>query len=179
MLTDLKCSMIKLPLAIVGSSRKNGDTHHIVSALFEGRPLDKLDLLDLKIYPYNYDGIYPPDDQFQEVVQAMLTHDRIIFATPVYWYAMSGPLKILFDRLTDIVTINKEIGRQMKDKETYLVAVGAEELLPEGFEVPFESTSRYFKMKYRGSYYCRTKELHAVPLKDDLIQLIYRDTAAK
>ena len=41
-------------------------------------------------YAHTNDG-----DDFRIAMEAMLAHDRIVFATPVYWYAMSAPMKIL------------------------------------------------------------------------------------
>lgn len=67
----------------------------------------------------------------------MLHDDKIIFATPVYWYSMSGLMKTFFDRLTDLVTIQKSVGRKLKGKETFLFAVGTDDLLPAGFTIPF------------------------------------------
>ena len=41
------------------------------------------------------------DDDFLGVAEAMVDAEAILFATPVYWYSMSGRLKRFFDRLTD------------------------------------------------------------------------------
>jgi multimeric flavodoxin WrbA len=163
--------MLTLPLVIIGSARKNGDTHQLVNSLF--KETDTLDLLDYRIYPYSYTGAYPADDQFEEVVQVMLCHKALVFATPVYWYTMSSLMKTLFDRLTDIVTIHKQAGRQMAGKETYLIAAGSEQVLPDGFEAPFKLTSKYFKMNYKGSYYCKTKDLDTLPQKDAFLEKLF------
>jgi len=161
------------PLVILSSARKNGDTHQLVSNLFLGKDVALLDLLDYHVTPYSYKGEYPSHDQFLTILMDILKHDSIVFATPVYWYAMSGSLKNFFDRLTDLVTINKTIGRQMKGKTIYLLAVGAENVLPSGFEVPFAQTSTYFDMEYKGCYYCRTDELLTMPDKESFLYKIY------
>lgn len=83
----------------------------------------------------------------------MLDADNIIFATPVYWYAMSGRLKTFFDRLTDLLYTHKSIGKGLKAKKTYLIACGSDPELPEGFEVPFRRTSDYFEMSFQKSFY--------------------------
>lgn len=114
-----------------------------------------IDLLDFPIYHYNYDNNYPGDDCFSQIAELMIGYPKIVFATPVYWYAMSGLMKTFFDRFTDLVTVRKPLGRQLKGKFTFMIAVGAEQELPPGFEIPFESTSDYMDMVYSGGiYYC-------------------------
>ena len=51
-------------------------------------------------------------------------------------------MKVFFDRLTDLVTFKKEVGRSLEGKSTYLISAGGEAQLPEGFEVPFTRTSK-------------------------------------
>jgi hypothetical protein len=66
---------------------------------------------------------------------------------------MSGQMKVFFDRFTDLITIRKTFGRQLAGKQTFLVATGSEQELPEGFEAAFRLTSDYFDMKFKGSCY--------------------------
>jgi multimeric flavodoxin WrbA len=151
--------MSSKPLIILASARKESDTAKIVRRLFGCDEADVLDLLDYSVSHYRYDGTYPPADQFMVIMERLLQHEQLVFATPVYWYAMSGLLKVFFDRLTDIVTINKVYGRRMQGKRTFLIAVGADDSLPEGFEVPFKLTSDYLAMDFKGSYYCKNSEI--------------------
>lgn len=91
-------------------------------------------------------------------------HNLIVFATPVYWYSMSGHMKVFFDRLTDLVTIQKKAGRQLKGKKMFVVAVGSDQALPIGFETPFQQTAAYLHMHYLGCYYSSRKAIdHATP----------------
>lgn len=147
-------------LIILASARKSSDTATFVKSLFDDDSVTVVDLLDYNISPYRYDGQYPEDDNFLEVIERMLVHNRIVFATPVYWYAMSGSMKTFFDRFTDIVTIRKEIGRQLNGKQTFLIAVGADDALPVGFEEPFRLTSLYLGMEFIASLYCKTSEIN-------------------
>lgn len=155
----MKKSDNERPLLILGSARKAGGTHQLASRLTQELELKVLDLLDYTIHPYNYSGHYPPDDAFQQVAEELLSHTVLVFATPVYWYSMSSYMKVLFDRLTDLVTIQKKLGRQLKGKKVFLLAVGSDEEMPEGFEVPFRRTADYLDMHFIDSYYCPTESL--------------------
>jgi len=114
-----------IPLVIIGSARKDGNTREITDAVLQGIPAKKIDLANHTILPYSYDGQYA-DDDFLYVVDEMLRYQTIIFATPVYWYAMSGAMKIFLDRFTDLVTIQKEKGRKLKGRNFLLLVVGSD-----------------------------------------------------
>ncbi len=144
------------PLLLIGSARNQSDTRQYTDFVFQDMEHRLLDLQDFHIPPYDYSGNYPADDDFTTIAEAMLAHQVIVFATPVYWYAMSGVMKIVFDRITDLVTIRKQTGRQLKGKSIYLLAVGSDAELPPGFEMPFELTANYLDMHYEGSVYFST-----------------------
>lgn len=109
-----------------------------------------------------------------QIIEEILLSDKIIFATPIYWYSMSGLSKIFLDRLTDLVTINKPVGRQLKGKETFLFAVGTDDLEPPGFAVPFELTSKYFGMKYIESFYFSTKKIKTEKDEEKVKNFIFK-----
>src|SRR5688572_8351188 len=91
-------------LVILGSARRDSHTLELVEAVLDGKPATRIDLQDFDIQQYEYDQ--PADrDDFIKVAEAMAAHSVIVFATPVYWYAMSGRMKVLFDRFTDLVTV--------------------------------------------------------------------------
>lgn len=164
------------PLLLLGSSRKMGDTRKLACRLFTKDQANILDLLDYKLYHYDYAQQYPPDDAFADVVKALLRHRVLVLATPVYWYSMSGQMKVFFDRLTDLVTTQKKLGRQLKGKSMFLLAVGADKDLPAGFEQPFRLTAQYLDMSFAGSCYCAAESLNsplpasAVTFKQKVLQ---------
>ncbi len=149
--------MTKNPLVIIGSARRQSDTGSFVEFTFDTINYKAINLLDYTISPYDYDNKYSDQDAFLKIIDEILNHNTIVFATPVYWYSMSGNMKVFFDRLTDLVTTKKQIGRQLKGKSVFLIAVGTDEKIPEGFEVPFKLTSDYFEMKYETSVYFSSK----------------------
>ena len=148
---------MKKVLVILGSARSESNTF---KAIEKNLPFSKhtiMDLLKYKVLPYSYNG-YSKEDDFLKIIQTMIESDVIVFATPVYWYAMSGSMKIFFDRFSDLITRQKLLGRALAGKETWLIATGSDEVLPEGFEVPFKRTSEYFDMIYQKAIYVCVKD---------------------
>jgi len=101
---------------------------------------------------------YPKEYGFLKIIEVVSEHENIVFATPVYWYSMSGLMKVFFDRLTDLVTVKKITGRELKNKSIFLLSVGNDKELPHGFEIPFKLTSDYFGWLYKSSLYLSIKE---------------------
>lgn len=157
---------------ILGSARKDSHTRTLLRNVFQGIPHDLIDLLDFTIAPFDYDGGYPQEDQYFDLVEKILAADHIVFATPVYWYAMSGILKNFMDRFTDLISFEKEKGRALKGKEMYLFSVGADPEPPLGFEVPFRQTAAYFGMTYHEGVYIssRSESFEGVALAADVFQ---------
>jgi len=140
-------------LIINGSARLNGNTQKYISKLTEEIAFDQINLLEHHFLPYNYENQYPTEDCFETFAKEILYHKHLIFATPVYWYAMSGRMKNLFDRLTNWVTLNKDVGRNLKGKTMQLIAVGTDADLPDGFTTPFYMTANYLELDYKGHLY--------------------------
>ena len=163
---------MKKTIIILGSARKDSHTRTLLRNVFNGIDHDLVDLLDHYIAPFDYDAQYPNKDEFPELTEKLLEADHVIFATPVYWYAMSGLLKIFMDRFTDLVTVHKEKGRALEGKNLYLFSVGADPEPPEGFEVPFRETAKYLGMKYHEGVYIssRSENFEGVQMAIDVFR---------
>ena len=144
-----------LPLVILGSARADGETRRAVDLAFPSGTAELVMLPNFSIGGYDYRH-FNANDAFGHIAPKMAAADRIVFATPVYWYAMSAPLKIFFDRLTDMTENLRALGKSLRDKSAWMIATGTETVLPEGFEVPFARTAGYFGMRYRGCAYLYT-----------------------
>lgn len=119
---------------------------------------DLIELHKLKIEHYRYNQKNITQDDFLNIVNKMIKANNIVFATPVYWYSMSGRMKVFLDRFTDLITTSKPLGRALAEKTTFLFATGSDAELPLGFEVPFKKTSDFFAMNYRGAQYICTED---------------------
>lgn len=144
------------PLIIFGSSRSNGDTLRAVRAVFDDStsiPFIDLSRMNLSYYDYDHKN---SDDDFLTIAENMIQHNPIILATPVYWYTMSAIMKTFIDRWSDLLDIQKDIGRKLRGK-TIFVITSYLVSLPKGFEDAFSQTAEYMGMKYSGCYYFNAK----------------------
>jgi len=96
-------------LGILGSSRRRGNTEYLIDiALKEakghGAKVSLISLRDLTIAPCNgcgkcqKSGRCVVKDDMQEIYRKMLDADGILWATPVYFWSMTGQTKIVMDR---------------------------------------------------------------------------------
>lgn len=136
---------------VLGSSRSGGNTASLAIAAQESLNAKLFDLADYKIEPYSYD--YGQDDDFWDLIDQLLKFDRIIFASPMYWYSASAQMKIFLDRLSDLLDVDKEKGRALRGKQAALLATGYMDLPPACFEQMFEMTFNYLGMRYQGMNY--------------------------
>ena len=150
---------------ITASARSTGNTRRMVDGFLGrcGALAEEVDLARLRIDPFEYDRLDARDD-FLPVVGRMARSEHLVFATPVYWYAMSGGMKTFFDRLTDLLLVpaNRPLGRALAGRKMWLLATGTGEELPPGFTEPFALTAAYFAMEWRAGAYCRSDGDHAL-----------------
>lgn len=99
----------KKVLGFVGSPRKNGNTHLLVSKILEGAQAggastELIFLDDLEIH--ECDGCHlcwngnpcSKNDDLEEVFDRIAESDVLVFGTPVYWYGPTALMKGLVDR---------------------------------------------------------------------------------
>lgn len=100
---------MKRVLGVIGSPRKNGNTHILVSRILEGAAeegaaVEQLFLKEIKIR--ECDGCHTcwkgrpcsKKDDMRHVYAQIAASDALVFGTPVYWYGPTALMKGLFDR---------------------------------------------------------------------------------
>jgi len=136
-------------IIVQGSSRSGGNTNKITQILQNHLAADVIDLSQLHIGQYDYENANQNDD-FMPTIKKIVEYDSIIFATPVYWYAMSGTMKTFFDRITACLKTEKETGRKLRGKYMAAISCGSVSIEHEGFFIPFEKSAKYLGMHYSG-----------------------------
>lgn len=115
-----------------GSARDGGNTEELTKLVLDGIPYTNFLLREMEIKPihdqrHEQGGFDPVDDDYDHLILEVLSHDVLIFATPVYWYGASGLLKNFVDRwsqsLRDVRFDFKEL---MSHKKAYVVVVGGD-----------------------------------------------------
>lgn len=133
---------------IQASSKSLGNTNKIVRYLNKDNSFDVIDLATKKIGHFNYEFKNADDDFLPLMEEIISKYDTIIFATPVYWYAMSGILKVFFDRMSDLLHYKKELGRKLRGKKMAMLSNSGENDLRDGFNMPFVESAKYLGMQY-------------------------------
>lgn len=135
---------------ILGSSRKNGNTTKIVDEISKDTGIDVIDLSDYNISYYDYESKNREDDFLPLIRRILEQYDTLIFATPIYWYNMSGIMKVFFDRFSDLIRIEKETGRKLRGKKIGVISNSHDDEIEDSFYIPFKKSADYLGMEYLG-----------------------------
>ncbi len=141
---------MKSTVIIKGSSNKVGNTQKVIDFINENNQFDVIDLLDYNIGHFDYNFKNAEDDFLPLMERIIETYDTIVFVTPVYWYTMSGLMKVFFDRMSDLLHYRKELGRKLRGKNMAMMSNSGENDRRIGFEMPFIESAKYLSMNYLG-----------------------------
>lgn len=142
---------------VLGTSKTDGNTRRLVNEFVNHSGAALFDLSDNDISYYDYEHRNRMDD-FIPLIIELSEFDHIVFASPVYWYSMSAQLKVFFDRLSDLLTIEKQLGRRLKGKSISVIATGFNTELPDCFIQPFVLTAKYMHMEFTGWTYAAIQQ---------------------
>lgn len=130
--------MVKV-LGIMGSSRRDGNTNDLLDIALKGAAdagaeVEKLVLLDYRIHHIadckvcRAQGKCVNDDDLMVVMDKLLSADVHIWASPVYWYTVSGLTKVLLDRFSCFLYWHPEVSfaERMRGKGAAIITVQEE-----------------------------------------------------
>ncbi|MBW1606185.1 flavodoxin family protein [Lactobacillus sp. Sy-1] len=107
-------------LFINASKDPNGLTEELVKQRLNIDQYETINLVEYMIYPLGQE--MRPGDQFKTVCDQVKQAHTIIVGTPVYWSSMSAYMKILIDRMTQVMGPNNPFA----GKDLYLIIDGME-----------------------------------------------------
>jgi multimeric flavodoxin WrbA len=155
-------SMMKKILGIMGSPRRNGNTHILLSRILEGAESEGgrgeiLFLDDLTIQ--ECDGCHTcwegkeccKDDDMNRIYPTIIESDGIVFGTPVYWYGPTALMKGFIDRF---VYFNCPENREKIKGKPVALAIPFEENDPQTAALLvsfFEKSLGYLEMNLVGT----------------------------
>lgn len=168
-------------IAVFGSARRNGNTGQLIDRIAEELNIEVVDLGEKDITPFDYEHKNIGDD-FLPLMDHILKHDNIIFVSPVYWFAMSAPMKIFVDRLSDFLSVEdlKDQGRRLRGKTGYVVSTSISENIDKSFIDSFTDTFDYLGMEYGGCVHVNCEdEFNAEACRDDVAEFVARFNASE
>jgi multimeric flavodoxin WrbA len=168
-------------LALVGSPRKKGNTDILVDQILRGSGVNGHTSEKLYLYGYNLspcvdcrsckkgEFVCILKDDMQGIYPKMEAADLVIFATPLYWWGPSGPMKLLMDRMRPFVANGKFKGK----KAAVVVASGddteASGPLVEMFRLAFD----YLKVDFVGHVLAKAYEKGEISQDKKALQAAY------
>lgn len=163
-------------IAIFASARRNGNTGKFIDWIADDLGIDVIDLSEKDISPYDYDHKNLNDD-FLPLMQKLLEYDKIIFVTPVYWYAPSAQMKIFIDRTSDFLDIEelKDIGRRLRKKTAYIVCTSISSDADASLINSLKDTFGYLGMEYGGYVHANCEDGY---IKENYLQDVNRFVAS-
>jgi len=141
---------MKKTVIILGSARSKGHTYSLCRVLSQTHTIKIIDLKQKNIGHFDYEFKNQEDDFIALIRQIIDDYDQIIFASPVYWYSMSGRMKVFFDRISDLLINEKELGRKLRGKEMAVISCSSDAGINAGFYMPFRESAAYLGMTYIG-----------------------------
>jgi len=142
----------------LGSTRMNGNSEQLTKQVLEGIRYKSTRLNGLAIQPiqdkrHSLEGFSIINDEYDVIINQILNSNVIIFATPIYWYSMSGQMKIVIDRLSQAIRDERypQLGAHFKKIKSIVLATGGDDPHLKGlpmiqqFQYIFEFLGIHFK----------------------------------
>ena len=159
--------MAKKILVLSGSPKKNGNTATLVGWFAEGARAKgaQVEIVRTAFLKYKSTGCTScracqklnkyecvVNDQVRPILEKMAKVDAIVMATPLYFFAASAQLKLVFDRMFSLYKWDNDAGTMktiLKGKTLVLIASAFEDVGLDVLEKPFALTAKYTGMKFK------------------------------
>jgi len=155
-------------IVLFSSSRKNGNTAKLLSSVASRVDVDILDLSEYNIGEYDYEH-KNSDDDFLPLMHKVLDYEKIIFASPVYWYSVTPTMKKFLDRISDLLDVPELLpaGRRLRGKTAFVLCSSISTEVSSSFIGMFEETFNYLGMSYGGCLHADCADEYRAEVYDD------------
>jgi len=159
--------MTKKILIISGSPKKDGNTQALIDEFVKGARSKgaETEVIHAAFLKYKANGCTSCracqksdkyecaiNDEAKPVLKKMADVDIIVMATPLYFFAASAQLKLIFDRMFSLYKWDNEADTMetpLKGKELILIGSAYEKTGLDALEAPFRITAEYSGMTFR------------------------------
>lgn len=131
---------------LCASARTYGNTRQVLQNLFPVSDVQELSTLRITPFDYAYAN---RDDDALNLFSRMVEKPVWILATPIYWYNVSGLMKIFLDRLTDLMYHHPCLYEKLRGKQVAVITSSAHQR-PEEIQASFAKTCDYLGMLFQG-----------------------------
>jgi multimeric flavodoxin WrbA len=141
--------------------------------------IEVVDLADQRLSSYDYEHQNRNDD-FEPLMKRVLAHDQIIFATPIYWYAVSPAMKVFLDRISDFLELPDLLpeGRRLRGKKAYVVCTSISDYAADAFITAFRDTFEYLGMHFSGAVHINCQDGY-LPAAHDSVAVTFAAAVRK
>jgi len=150
-------------LALIGSPRKKGNSDLLADEVLKGAKavgarIDKIYLDDFQIRPIgeviddsSKRGDSRANDDYLNLLEKFLDSDLIIWASPIYWYAVSAQMKCFIDRFSSYVKNPRYADKFNNKGHIVLCTFGSDNYKHSRFITePMKLTIQYLRGNYIG-----------------------------
>ncbi|KIL46822.1 flavodoxin family protein [Jeotgalibacillus campisalis] len=155
-------------LIISGSSRDNGNTEILAkeaAKYFDGDVdwiyLRKQTIHQITDQRHTENGFTPVEDDHAGLIKKMVQADTILFATPVYWYGMSGYMKTFVDRWSQALRDpDLDFKQKMQKKPVYVLICGGDRVSVKGIPLilQFQLICEFMNMDFKNYFIGEAKK---------------------
>lgn len=154
-------------IALFSSSRRRGNTGQLMDRIALELGCEVVDLGALRMSAFDYEH-RNRDDDFEPLMNRVLAHEQIIFATPIYWYAVSPAMKVFLDRISDYLELPDllPLGRRLRGKSAYVVCTSISDEPAEAFTSAWRETADYLGMRFGGLVHVNCQDGYCASVHD-------------
>jgi multimeric flavodoxin WrbA len=142
---------VKSTIALFSSARRQGNTGRLMDRVTRDLAVEVVDLARRRIAPYTYEHANRHDD-FEPLMQHVLTFEQIVFASPIYWYSVTPQMKTFLDRISDYLDLPelRNESRKLRGKTGFVLCTSVDRTPAAPFIEAFQLTFGYLGMRYGG-----------------------------